>query len=105
MPLDDMLDDRETEARPAGGAASAWIYPIKPASEVGQMLCGDPFAMVAHRQDSVTGGITARTDLHVRIRMAVFERVVDEVADELLELSAVAAYHQLLGCLGQFQPR
>ena len=98
MPLDDMLDDGEAQARTADAPAAPRIDAVEAFGQAGQMAGGDAFAAVGDAQTH-HGAVAVQLDAHRRLGLAVLHRVADQIVQHLRQLRPVARDRRKL--LGQ----
>ena len=103
-PLDDVLDDGKAKPGAARRPAAPWICAVKAAGQVGEMVGRYAGAMIGHRHlDHLARG-RRQTHMHGRIGVAIFQCIIDEVAQQLLQLFDIAGHKSLaIGAL-QFHP-
>ena len=114
MAFDDVLDDGQPQPGAPGGTAAPRIGAIKPPRQMGQMIRGNSRAMVGNRQQRIAALLRSDTYLDrlldiIAFRIAIFQRIIDQIAQQLFQLLGVAGYlDRLVGCgeltLGPLSP-
>ena len=88
MPVHEMLDDREAEPGAAEFARTRRIDAIEPFGQPGQMLAGDPLALIGDRNAHLGRRRAAAVPsprLPVTVTSLSGRRVLDRVVDEVLK--------------------
>src|SRR5262245_26761491 len=84
MAVEDVLDERQAEARSALCAALGDVDPIEPLGQPRQVFGCDPGTVVAHRHDDLAGaahGPAPERHVDSLAGSPVFERVLDQVLE------------------------
>src|SRR5882762_1197932 len=88
--LDNVLHDREAKAGAAGFARARRIYPVKAFEESRVVLVRNSFPEIAHIEfHHLAVGSCSQLDLPTGL--AILQRILDQVAEHLLDGVAVAA--------------
>src|SRR3546814_19165658 len=96
LALDYMRDDRKTEPGPSVRAAAPRSDAIETPRQVWDVLGIDSLTAVHDGEDRMAVVVPVDADVDIRSGAAILQRIVAEVAHELLELAAVAANRQRL---------
>ena len=102
MAADDVLDDRQAQAGPSHAAATASIDPVKALAQARQMLRGNAFALIDHAEAKHIRAGLFECDDHLATRPTIFERVDDQIADQLEQLGAIAEDDGAIGPVTQY---
>src|SRR5262245_7118991 len=102
MTIEDVLDDREPKARATLLTARGNIDPVEALREPRQMLRRDAWAVIDHGDRVAAGlppkrGNVLRLNAHLSAAVAIFQRVLHEVLQDLKELVAVAPHDRRPG--------
>ena len=94
MPVDDMFDDRQPQPGAANLPGSCLVNAIETFGQAVNVFFGDWFAAVANSDTNmpVLNGADSYGD--VRLRKAIFDRIVDEIVKHLVNLVRKALHHQ-----------
>ena len=76
MRRDELFDDRQAEASPAGGTRTRSVGPIESLEDVGQVLRGDPDPGVAHADGNETGDAFDVTEIGGRVWTSLNPNVI-----------------------------
>ena len=98
MPVDDVLDDGKAQPGPADGARAAFVHPVEPLGEARNICPRDAGAIIGHADQH-----PARLKPRVARRrpggepdqpfaLAVFDRVVQQVGENLRKLIGIGRY-------------
>ena len=93
MPLDDVFDDGQAKPGSARSAAAAWIGAIEPPGQMRQVFGGDAGALIGHREPRQSISATFDRHHHWLIFCPVFQRVIDQVAQQLFKLAGIGEDH------------
>ena len=93
MSFDNVLHDRQTKPCPACCAASSRVGAIKAPCKMGDMLGVDSLATVSDNNIYPIAFFRPNLDLDRLVWIAVFERIVGQVANQLFELLAITVDH------------
>src|SRR5580704_9156187 len=101
MAADDMLDDGQPQAGAALFPAAFDIDPIETFGEAGNGARRDTFAIVAHGYENLAIAQPQR-DPDMAARPAIFDRIVDQVLEQLDQFIAFAHDRRQAGSAGDF---
>jgi len=92
MAVDDVLDDRQTQAGAAALAAALDVHTIEALGEPRDVFAGNTLTFVLDCYKYLTGGgiRLPEADSHVRAFASIFDRVVDQILKDLSEFIALA---------------
>ncbi len=96
----DVLDDRQAQPGPAGGAVPGRVDPVEPLEDPVDLLVGDADALVDHR-DLHRGAHRPPADQHPAALLGVGDRVGHQVGDRRGDLVLLAEDLQALLALGE----
>src|SRR5512135_3381402 len=77
----DVLDDREAEPGPAGGAGAAAVDPVEALGQPRQVFRGDADPGVAHLEHAAAVGVDAPRERDRATGRRVPDRIADQVAE------------------------
>ena len=98
MALDNMFDDGKAEAGAAHRAAATRIDAIETLGQPGELFWRDALALIGDAQFGHTRAARRQPDLHLRVRMTVFQGI----ADNIVRLSVgIENIEDLIADLGQ----
>src|SRR5205807_6464138 len=81
--LHQMLDDRQAQAGPAQFPRAGLVHAIEALEDMWQVLLGDAYAVVLNLQANLTV-LCPPADADAASGRSVFERVIDEVFEDLV---------------------
>src|SRR5690606_34938149 len=91
MAVEDVVHDGQPQPGAAQIAAARRVDPIESLGQARQVIARNTLAMVAYRDFQPVLVPAAEMDFDRRIRPAIFDRVVDQVLENLQQLIAGAA--------------
>ena len=92
-----MFHDAEAETRTTGFARAALFYAVKALKNMGEIFAGNARAVIMDKAFNFVRFDEAGTDFYPRTGSGVFERIFDQIAEDLRELFLVSADGAELG--------
>ncbi len=92
-----MFHDAEAQARAPGFARAALFYAVKALKNMGEIFAGNTWAVIMDEAFDFVRIDEAGTDFYPRTGSGVFERIFDQIAEDLRELFLVSADGAELG--------